>query len=130
MVHVEFTAENRSWDEAPYHEAGGVKLTRATVVQALAGGAEGEMTTEFLMCYAADGTAAYVGLARIDGAIGGRRGSFVAQMDGRYDGNEARSTYTVVPGSGTDGLVGLSGRGEARAPHGSQAFMTLEYEVG
>ncbi len=121
-------AEVTSWQEATYRELdGGGKLTRATVTQALTGDLEGEAVTEFLMCYRADGTASYLGQQHVSGTIGGRSGGFVAHIDGTYDGTEARSTWSVVPGSGTDGLRGVRGEGTSVAPHGPNASLTFDY---
>ena len=49
-------------------------------------------------------------------------------MSGSFDGGEAKGEWTVVPGSGTDELGGLRGRGGFAAPLGSEAAVTLEYE--
>ena len=55
------------------------------------------------------GFGGYVALERVTGALGGRKGSFVLQHSGAMSGGKAEMTVTVVPGSGTDGLKGLSG---------------------
>jgi hypothetical protein len=121
-------AEVTSWQEATYHELdGGRKLTRATVKQALSGDLEGEAVTEFLMCYRPDGTATYLGQQQVSGTIGGRSGGFVVHIQGTYDGTEARSTWTVVAGSGTEDLRGLRGEGTSVAPHGPNASLTFDY---
>lgn len=104
------TFEIKSWDENTVEEIeGGGKLTRAKTVFVLSGAVEGEQAAETLMCYRADGTASYIGQDRVVGRIGERTGSFVLQGGGTYDGTEARSTSTVVPGSGTGELRGLRG---------------------
>jgi hypothetical protein len=120
------------WDEKPYAEIeGGRKLTRASVKQAFSGDVEGDGTVEWLMCYRPDQTADFVGLQRIVGQIGGRSGSIVLlQTDGTFDGKEARGRLSVVPGAGTEDLAELRGSGEFRAPHGGEATVTLDYEVG
>ena len=64
-----------SWDEQHYGELeGGGGLARASVVQAFSGDIEGEGSVEWLMCYRADKTAEFVGLQRVAGQIGNRRG--------------------------------------------------------
>ena len=119
-----------AWDEQSYEElAGGAKLTRASVAQDFSGDLEATGTWEFLMCYREDGTADYVGLARIAGRIDGRSGSFVLQTSGSYDGSDARSAWQVVPGSGTDELRTLRGAGTAVAPHGPSGTFELDYEL-
>jgi hypothetical protein len=52
------------------------------------------------------------------------------QTDGTFDGKVAKGTLTIVPGSGTDELAGLSGSGEFNAPMGGEPSSELEYELG
>ena len=124
------TFKVEGWDEETYSERGeGRKLTRASVKQALSGDIEGAGRVEWLMCYQPDDTAEFVGLQCVDGKLGDRSGSFVMRSDGTFDGCEARGELTVVPGSGTGDLGGLSGTGEFTAPMGSDARIELEYEL-
>jgi Protein of unknown function (DUF3224) len=122
------TFELQSWDEQPYAELDGGKLTRATVRQAFSGDIEGDGLVEWLMCYRADETADFVGLVRVAGRIGDRAGDFVLRTVGTYDGREANGDWTVVPGSGSGDLRGLRGTGGFSAPHGPKGNTTLEYE--
>jgi hypothetical protein len=55
------------------------------------------------------GSAGYVALERVTGTLHGRRGSFVLQHSGTMDRGAPTLTIGVVPDSGTDELVGLSG---------------------
>ena len=80
MIEASGTFEIEGWDEQPVHDREGeVKLTRVSGIQRFTGDIEGEGTVEWLMCYAPDGTARFVGLQRIEGSIGDRRGSFVIE---------------------------------------------------
>ena len=118
--------ENVTWDEEICAELGdGSKLTRATVTQTFDGDIEGDGSVEWLMAYRANGTAHFVGLQRVNGAIGDRTGSFVLETIGELDGKVASWTAEVVSGSGVDGLVGLSGKGTFEAPHGTTASFEL-----
>jgi hypothetical protein len=120
----------KSWDEKPYVEAKDVpKLTRATVTRSFSGDIEGEGRVEYLMMYRTDGTAAFVGLEHITGSVGGRAGSFVLQREGVFEGGQAVETYTVIPGSGTGELRGLSGNGTTAVGHGMEHPFTLDYEL-
>jgi hypothetical protein len=58
---------------------------------------------------AVEGSRAYVALEQITGTLGGRRGTFMLQHHGTMSRGSATMTVTVVPDSGTDDLVGLSG---------------------
>ena len=119
-----------SWKEDTYEELGGdAKLTRARIVQEFTGDLEATGTAELLMCYAADGTATIVGLQRFLGRLGDRKGSFVLQSVGGYDGRDAKSTLTVVPGSGTEGLAGLRGVGSSTVGHEPPGVFTLDYDL-
>ena len=123
------TFEIKTWDEQPYTEFDdGRKLARASVTQRFSGDIVGDGAVQLLMCYRADGSADFVGLQRIVGRIGDRSGSFVIQGSGTYEDAEARETWRVVPGSGTDDLAGLRGHGEYAAPHGRTARYSLDYE--
>ena len=119
-----------AWDEKPYLEmADGRKLTRASVTQRFSGDIEGEGSVEWLMFYREDKTASFVGMQHVVGKIGGRSGSFVLETSGSYDGKTARASWSIVPGSGTNGLKGLRGSGTYVAGHGTTAEITLEYEL-
>src|SRR5882757_7572374 len=100
-----------SWDEKPYREFDdGRKFTRANVtLKGSDDSLEGEATWEALMYYAADGSGTYVGLMHVTGKLEGREGSFVLEGRGTYDGKQARIESTMVSGSGTGELAGISG---------------------
>jgi Protein of unknown function (DUF3224) len=124
------TLETTGWDEQPAAEWDGGKITRATVTQRASGDVTGEAATEFVMAYAADGTASYVGLLRVTGSLGGAGGSFVLESLGGFDGGAASGTVRVVSGSGTGALAGLRGDGKFHAPKGPTATLTLDYTLG
>jgi hypothetical protein len=117
------------WKEQTYTTTAAGKLTRASVKQTAAGDIEGEASAEWLMCYRADETADFLGLQRVDGRLGERSGSFVLESRGTFDGKEARGAVTVVPGSGTDDLAGITGSGEFSALHGPELALSLEYDL-
>jgi hypothetical protein len=119
--------ELASWDESPYREMDGDrKLTRATVTQNLAGAVTGTGSLEYLMCYAEDGTARFVGFQHVEGAVEGREGSFVLESVGEFDGTKASGTWSVVPGSGAGGLGGIGGEGHFEATHGPKGQYELD----
>ena len=132
MATAKFTGKIEDWNETTIAEieAGG-KLTQASVKQSFAGDLEGDGSVDWLMCYRPDQTAEFVGMQRVVGRIGDRAGSFVMlQTDGTFDGKVAKGKLTIVPGSGTDELAGLSGSGEFNAPMGGEPSSELEYELG
>jgi hypothetical protein len=113
-----------SWNEEPYRtETDGRKWTRTEV--SLSGTDEVSGSFEALMYYRPDGTSTYVTLMHLTGTLDGKSGSVVLQGEGTYDGTTARVTSTVVPGSGTDGLAGITGSAESVSTHADYPHMPL-----
>ena len=124
---VDAQFEVTSWDEQPFDEAEGAdKLTEATVGKAYSGGIEGTSITKWLMAYAPDGSAAFVGIERFTGAMSGRNGTLVLQHTGKFQDGAAVATLSVL--SGTGDFEAASGQGDFRAdPAGS---VSLELTLG
>ncbi len=128
-THASGTFQVKSWDEKTYEQLDGdTKLTRARIRQDFAGDLEGTGTWDVLMCYCPGGTASYTGLVRVIGRLRDHSGSVVLQTNGGFDGREATWAWSVVPGSGTDQLQGLRGRGMVVAPHGSAGSFSLDFD--
>jgi uncharacterized protein DUF3224 len=68
---------------------------------------EGEMLTGGT---AVKGSAGYVAIELVTGKLHGRNGSFILQHTGTMDRGRPSLSVTVVPDSGTDELVGLTGK--------------------
>jgi hypothetical protein len=81
------------------------------------------------MMYRADGSATFLGLERITGRLAGKTGSFVLQRTGVFEGGQAKETYSIIPGSGTGELHGLTGDGRSAVGHGMEHPFTLSYEL-
>jgi hypothetical protein len=120
---IDAVFEIAGWDETPFDEGVGVaKLTEALVEKKYSGGIDATSTTKWLMAYAADKTATFVGIERIKGTVDGKRGSLVVLHDGDFKDGAATATLRIV--SGTDELTEMTGKGTFRAdPAGS---VTLE----
>ena len=117
MTHAKATFTMKSWDEKtwegqPYTEVTGAKLTRAEVAYTYQGDLTGDSTLQYLMFYRADGTGHAIALERIEGTLGGRRGSFVLQHSGTFAAQGVAGALMVLPGSGTGELAGLRGEGQ------------------
>jgi hypothetical protein len=94
--------EITGWDETTYDAPEeGPPLVRASVRKRFSGPLEGTSTAEVLIA----GREGYLASERVDGALEGRRGTFVIQHGGVGD----RAFGHIVPGSGTGELHGLSG---------------------
>ena len=119
-----------NWDEKPYGEtAGAPRLTRASVTKAYKGDIEGEGKLEYLMAYGADGSAGFVGIERVIGRVGDKRGTFVFQHVGRFRNGIAESTWSVVPSSGTGELQGLRGEVSSALGHAKSFPVEFNYEL-
>jgi len=128
VANATFTVQG--WDEQTFEERDPGKLTIASVQQAVTGDIEGTSDVRWVMAYTADDAAEFVGVQSVTGALGGRSGSFVLRSVGTFDGKTAAGDVTVVAGSGTDDLTGISGAGSFTAPMGDEASITLDYQLG
>jgi hypothetical protein len=125
------TFEIKNWDEKPYGEiAGASKLTRVSVTKSYKGDIEGEGKLEYLMAYGHDGSASFVGIERLVGRVGDKHGNFVFQHVGTFNDGVAKSTWSVVPNSGTGDLQGLRGEVNSALGHAKNYPVELSYEVG
>ena len=125
------TWDEKTWDGHDWKEVPGAKLTHAAVTKSYRGDIEGEGTSQSLTTYDAQGSAHYVGLEQVIGKLGARAGSFVLQVAGSYDAVSglAKAQWSVVPGSGTEALAGLTGSGGFVAGHTNpEVTATLDYD--
>jgi hypothetical protein len=75
------------------------------------------------MGYRPDGSATFVGLIRVVGAVGAKQGSFVMQDVGTYENSLARGRWTSVAGLGTGLLRELRGNGHFAAAEDSATYL-------
>ena len=123
--------EVASWEENTFLDLGGErKLTRADVSQQFTGDLTGSGTVVWLMSYAEDGTARFVGMQHVQGSFDGHDGGFVMETAGDFDGEKAVGEWSVIPGSGTGELTAIRGGGRFEAPRGPKATYTLDVELG
>ena len=76
----------------------------------------------------AKGTAGYVAMEQVTGTLNGHTGSFALQHIGAMDQGKMTLTVTVVPGSGTGELSGISGAMTITIVNGKHAY-TFEYAL-
>ena len=130
MQRAKITFKIVSWDENPYDESdGGPKLTQAHIERSFDGDLIGTGNLMYVMTHLDSGNASFVGYEKVVGKLGGRSGSFVLRHTGKYDGDNAIAELAVLPGSGTEELVSLSGTGRFSAGHAEEHDMPLDYEV-
>jgi hypothetical protein len=103
-----FTVEMKP--QAEPNSVEGVSLGRVSLDKRfegdLAATGKGEMLTALTPI---KGSAGYVAIERVTGTLHGRAGSFVFLHTGSMDRGAQQLSITVVPGSGTDALVGIAG---------------------
>jgi len=85
-------------------------LARMTIDKQFHGDLEATSRGQMLSAgTAVKGSAGYVAIEKVTGTLAGRKGTFVLQHTGAMNRGAPSLTITVVPDSGTGGLVGLSG---------------------
>lgn len=99
---------------APLADAGAgadATLGRMLLDKSFSGDLIGTGKGEMLMAgTAVKGSAGYVAIERVTGTLSGRSGSFVLQHTGTMDRGAPQLSVTVVPDSGTEQLIGLTGK--------------------
>jgi hypothetical protein len=76
------------------------------------------------------GWGVYVAIEKVEGALEGRRGTFILYHNGTMMPAEGqRLAVTVAPGSGTGDLAGLSGQMAIEITDGRH-FYSFDYALG
>jgi len=88
----------------------GEKLGRMSINKTISGDLVAVTTGQMLSAMTnVEGSASYVAIERVEGSLHGKKGSFVLQHSGTMNRGVSNLLVTVVPDSGTDELVGISG---------------------
>lgn len=125
------------WDESTMLDLeGDRKITRASVGFDYTGEkVDGKSQVEYLMYYLmhdADdphkARATYSGFLVFSGTLDGRKGSFVMRENGEYSAGEANSECTIIEGSGTEELTGITGTASFTAT-GEKDIMLFDVEL-
>jgi hypothetical protein len=119
-----------SWDEQPYRERSDApKLTMAEVVQTYTGSLTGTSEIRYLMLYPDNGVTTFTGIESFAGSLDGRDGALAIRWNGADDGTAARGVGTIIPGSATGALAGISGDASYEAGRSGEVTMSLSYEL-
>ena len=130
MTTTKIIITGKSWDEERVGEVEGAHaVARATFTTEWAGEIAGTSTCWLLIAYV-DGdpeqpetlVGPYTGYELVTATIGDKTGTFVLAASGDHRGGVARTEVTIVEGSGTGGLAGVSGSG-------SYAADAMEYQL-
>ncbi len=117
------------WEPTPYQVEGtNSELSTVRAVKIFEGDITGTSVADLLMAGNSVG-AGYVGSEVFAGTIAGRSGTMVIQHWGLAEGTATASSGHIIPGSGTDGLAGISGKAiysqEADGQHRLELRVTL-----
>jgi len=125
------TYRTTQWDEQAYNQVEhGPRLAVAEKELAVDGGLQASGILRYSIAYLPDGSNQFTGHVSMTGRIGDRAGSFVVEDRGSGGADGASGTWTVVPGSASGDLAGLSGEGTWTWAAGSQEVAyTLDYEL-
>jgi hypothetical protein len=74
------------------------------------------------------GSAGYVAMEKVTGAVKGRKGSFIFQHSATMSAGQGDLNITIVPGSGTEELKGISGKLTIKI-EGGKHFYDFEYTI-
>jgi hypothetical protein len=114
----------------PKDEAiGATSIGRYSLDKSYHGDLEGASAGEMLGAGSlATGTAGYVAIEEVTGTLNGLSGSFALQHFGTMDRGNFEINVQVVPGSGTDGLMGITGTMKIIIEGGKHSYQ-LEYAL-
>ena len=109
-MHAEGTFDVKNAPLAPDDALMGTSVIRYGLDKQFHGDLEAGSKGEMLGAGSpATGTAGYVAIEQVTGALKGRKGSFALQHFGTMEDNHFDLIVKVVPGSGTGELTGISG---------------------
>jgi hypothetical protein len=112
-----------------YNDDPGSLLGRMSLDKQFHGDLEATSKGEMLTAMAAvKGSAGYVAMERVTGALKGKNGSFALQHSGTMDRGAQRLVITVVPDSGAGDLEGLAGTMSIEIADGKHSYV-LEYSL-
>jgi hypothetical protein len=130
--HVTGTFTFSGWAENTSAQAvGGARLGRASVSNTFTGALDAAGVVEYALVYTSATEGVFCGYEHLTGSVEGRRGSFVIEHRGRFTGDTVHCALTVVPGSGSGELAGITGGGSFIARRGEPSTTyALDYSLG
>jgi hypothetical protein len=116
------------YEPAAYDEPeGGPKLAEVQLTETFVGDVNGEGKARVLQALWPDGSVRYCTIERVVGAVAGRKGTFLLEVQGNVRDKHNKGAWSVVAGSGTGDLRGLRGDGGFDAELGKHGSWTLDY---
>jgi hypothetical protein len=113
----------------PPGESSGLSISRMLIDKQFRGDLEGTSKGQMLaVSTSTEGSAGYVAMEQVTGALHGRRGTFRLQHSGMMTRGVPELSVTVVPDSGTGELAGLSGRMSIHVAEGKHSY-EFDYSI-
>lgn len=107
----------------------GPLMGRLSINKTFSGGLQATSKGEMLSAgTAVKGSAGYVAMECVTGTLDGKSGSFVLQHSGTMNRGVPQLAVNVVPDSGTDELVGLTGTLGIQVADGKHSYV-MDYEI-
>jgi hypothetical protein len=129
MKHASGTFEVKLVPQAPDDKSEDATLGRMSIDKQFRGDLEGSSKGQMLSAVTSvKGSAGYVAIEQVSGTLQGRKGSFVLQHSGTMTRGKPQLLITVVPDSGTDELVGLTGKMTINIVDGKHSY-DFEYTL-
>jgi hypothetical protein len=124
-AHAKITVQNS--EAKAYDETVSPTLMEIHLHETFTGDIDGESPVRALQVQREDKSGCLVSMQRFRGKLAGRQGSFVLQGQEIVENGKIKATWSVVPGSGTDGLHGLRGEGGFEGDFGKGSTGWLDY---
>lgn len=105
----------------------GPKLNEIQLAETFTGDLAGEGQARVLQAQWSAGSARYCAIERVVGALAGRKGTFLLEVQGTVHGKHNKGAWFVVASSGTGDLWGVRGEGGFQAELGQHGAWTLDY---
>jgi len=129
IKHAIGTFEVKMNPQAPEDNVGDQSVARMSIDKEFHGDQEGVSKGQMLAAGTdVEGSAGYVAIERVNGALHGHSGTFALQHSGTMTRGSAQLTITVVPDSGTGELVGIAGKLMINIVDGKH-FYDFEYSL-
>jgi Protein of unknown function (DUF3224) len=117
------TFEVKMTPQSTHDEAEGGPLGRMSIAKQFRGDLEATSAGEMLTAgTGTKGSAGYVAIERVTGALHGRQGTFILQHSGTMTRGAPQLTITVVPDSGSGQLEGLAGKMAITVTEGKHSY--------
>ncbi len=127
-MHAKATTTVHQYEPTVYDKPKeGPTLARIHLEESFDGDIQGHGVVECLQAAVDAGSASLVGIERVAGEIAGRHGTFLLQLASTVTHKKMTAEWFVIPGSGTDQLAGLRGKGGFHAHLGESGRVTLDY---